>query len=259
MDCLRGPKYFSKIDLKSGYHHIRIKEGDECKMEFKTKDGLFEWLVMPFGLTNSPSPFVRLVNEALKPFWGKFVVVNLDDILFFGKSKEEHMEHVKKMLQRLKQEKLLINLKKCSLLKEESMYLGFVVSHEGLKMDLEKVEAILEWPTPECTFYVRSFHGLDGFYKKFIRNFSEICTPLTMCMKKGIFQWTTTTMKLFETLKKTSLSNQFWNFQILVKCFKWTVMQAIHLLDHFLVKKEDTQHSLVKICMKLKISIMCMI
>ena len=178
MYCLSGAKYFSKIDVKSGYHHTHIEECDEWKTPFKIKDGLLEWLVMPFGLTNAPSTFMRLMNELLKSFLGKFVVVYLDDILIFNKSKEEHLEHVKK---------LLINLNKCSFLKEELVYLGFVVSHEGLKMDMEKVRAILEWPTPTCAFDVRSFHGLANFYKKFIQNFSEICAPLTTCIKKGIF------------------------------------------------------------------------
>jgi hypothetical protein len=145
---------------------------------------LFEWLVMPFGLTNAPSMSMRLMNEALNPFLGKKIVVSLDDILIFSKSKGEHLEHVSKVLQWLKEEKLLINLKKCSFFKEELVYLGFVVPHEGLKMDPKKVRAILEWPTPTCAFDVRSFHGLANFYRKFIHNFSEIFAPLTTCMKK---------------------------------------------------------------------------
>ena len=195
MDCLSGARYFTKIDLKSGYHQIWIREGDEWKTAFKTKEGLYEWLVMPFGLTNAPSTFMRLMNEVLKKFLGKFVIVYLDDILIFRKTLDEHLLHIRRVLERLKEEKMLINLKKCSFVKRELVYLGFFVSSEGLKMDLKKVKAILEWPTPRSATEVRSFHGLVSFYQKFIKNFSGICAPLTETIRgdRKEFKWTTTT------------------------------------------------------------------
>ena len=116
---------------------------------------------------------MRLMSGVLKRFLGKFVIVYLDDIMIFSKTKEEHLEHVRQVLQRLKEEKLMINMKKYSFTQEEIVYLGFVISFDGLRMDPEKVKAILEWPTPENVGEVRSFHGLASFYRKFIKNFSS--------------------------------------------------------------------------------------
>ena len=163
--------------LKSG-----PREGDEWETTFKIK-GLYEWLFMPFGLINDPSTFMRLMNEALKDFLGKFVIVYLDDILIFSKTLEEHLIHIRKVFDNLREEKLLKNLMKCNFVKKELVYLGFVVSVEGLKIDLQKVKAILEWPTPKSATEVRSFHGLTSFYRKFIRSSSSICGPLTQTMR----------------------------------------------------------------------------
>jgi hypothetical protein len=203
MDYLSGASYFSKIDLKSGYHKIRIREGDEWKTTFKTNEGLFEWLVMSFGLTNAPRTFMRLMNEVLKDFINKFVIVYLDDILIFSKTKE-HLRHMTAVMERLQREKLLINLKKSSFMKKELIYLGFVISSNELKMEPKKVRAIREWPSPSIIFEVRSFHGLASFYRKFIRNFSGICAPMLDAVKKKhkSFSWTEEAERSFKVLKE---------------------------------------------------------
>jgi len=171
---------------------------------FQTNEGLYKWLVMPFGLSNASSTFMRLMNEMLKEFIGKFVIVYLDDILIFSRTKGEHIQHVRRVLEKLQQNKLLINLKKCTFLQKELVYLGFVVAENELKMDPEKIAAIINWLSPRRLFEVRSFHGLASFYRKFIRNFSEICTPMLDTIKKASqpFCWTRVAEDSFQLLKR---------------------------------------------------------
>ncbi|XP_071902701.1 uncharacterized protein [Coffea arabica] len=202
LDELHGAIIFTKIDLKSGYHQIRMKEGDEWKTAFKTKHGLFEWLVMPFGLTNAPSTFMRLMNHVLRSFIGKFVVVYFDDILIYSKTLDEHVVHLQMVLDALRKASLYANLKKCTFCTNQLVFLGYVVSEQGIHVDQEKVKAINEWPTPTNVSEVRSFHGLASFYRRFVKDFSTIAAPLTSIIKKDVqFHWGEEQAKSFQLLK----------------------------------------------------------
>jgi hypothetical protein len=162
-----------------------MKEGDEWKTTFKTKHGLYEWLVMLFGLTNAPSMFMRLINHVLRAFIGKFVVVYFDDFLIYNKNLTEHLDHLHNVVSVLRSEKLYANLKKCAFCKEKIMFLGYVVTAQGIEMDKEKVKAIRDWPTPKSLREVRSFHGLASFYRSFVKDFSTIAAPLNEVVKKS--------------------------------------------------------------------------
>ncbi|KAK1697825.1 hypothetical protein QYE76_014522 [Lolium multiflorum] len=203
LDELSGAAVFSKIDLRSGYHQIRMKEGDEWKTAFKTKFGLYEWLVMPFGLTNAPSTFMRLMNHVLREFIGKFVVVYFDDILIYSRNESDHTIHIRHVLQVLRDNKLYGNLEKCTFCKDKVIFLGYVVSKHGVEVDVSKIEAIQNWPTPMNVSQVRSFHGLAGFYRRFVPNFSTIAAPLNELTKKGVvFEWGVAQDHAFDELKR---------------------------------------------------------
>ena len=180
-----------------------MKLGDEWKPAFKTKFGLYEWLVMPFGLTNAPSTFMRLMNEVLRAFIGKFVVVYFDDILIYSKSHEEHLDHLRAVFDALRAASLYANLEKCIFCTDRVAFLGYVVTPQGIEVDGAKIDAIRSWPTPQTITHVRSFLGLVGFYRRFVRDFSTIAAPLHELTKKGVsFHWGPAQDQAFDTLKE---------------------------------------------------------
>ena len=177
LDELHESFMFSKIDLKSGYHQVRIKEGDEWKTDVKTKFGLYEWLVMPFGLTNAPSTFMRLMNHVLRECIGNFVVVYFDDILIYNKSLHEHIHHLRSVLTILRVNSLFVNNEKCTFCVDSVVFLGFIVKKNWIHVDPTKIKAIQEQPTPKNVREVRSFHGLASFYRRLVPNFFTLAYP----------------------------------------------------------------------------------
>ncbi|OMO65120.1 reverse transcriptase [Corchorus capsularis] len=202
-DQLKGAQVFSKIDLRSGYHQLKIKVADVPNSAFRTRYGHYEFLVMPFCLSNAPAVFMDLMNKVFKDYLDKFVVVFIDDILVYSKSMEEHGEHLRLVLQIFREKKLYAKFKKCEFWLDGVAFLEHVVSKDGISVDPEKVKAIVEWSRPTNATEVRSFLGLAGYYRRFVEGFSSIAMPMTKLTRKGAkFEWTKECEKSFKKLKE---------------------------------------------------------
>ena len=189
-DQLQGAKVFSKIDLRSGYHQLRVHDEDVPKTTFRTRYGHFEFLVMPFGLTNALAAFMDLMNRIFRPYLDQFVIVFIDNILIYSGSGEEHAKHLRIILQTLREHRLYAKLSKCQFWLDSVAFLGHIVSVEGVSVDPQKVEAILNWKPPTSVTEIRSFLGLAGYYRKFVEGFSKIVAPLTgLTRKEEPFLW----------------------------------------------------------------------
>jgi hypothetical protein len=205
LERISRAQWFTKLDVIAAFHKIRIAEGQEWLTAFRTRFGLYEWLVTPFGLANAPSTFQRYVNWVLRDVLDDFVSAYLDDILIFTNgSLREHRRHVREVLLRLQKAGLQIDIDKCEFETQSTKYLGFIIeAGKGVRMDPEKVKAIVEWEPPTSVKAVRSFLGFANFYRQFIRNYSDITAPLTDLTKKiSKFQWTDEASKAFHMLKK---------------------------------------------------------
>ncbi|XP_073066007.1 uncharacterized protein [Primulina eburnea] len=201
-DQLHGATVFSKIDLRSGYYHLKVRESDIPKTAFRTRYGHYEFLVMSFGLTNAPSIFMDLMNRVFKPYLDSFVIVFIDDILIYSKTRELHSEHLRVVLQLLRDKRLFDKLKKCEFWLEQISFLGHVVSKDGIAVDPTKIEAIQRWPIPTTVSEVRSFLGLAGYYRRFISDFSKIALPLSNLTRKTVkFEWSIDCQSAFQELK----------------------------------------------------------
>ena len=203
LERLSGAKYFTKLDLRGAYNLVRIRPGDEWKTAFRTRYGHFEYTVMPFGLTNAPAVFQHMANDIFRDFLDIFTIVYLDDILIYSKTQEEHDEHVRQVLRRLREYGLYAKLEKCSFGQNQVEFLGYVVSSDGIAMDPMKVQAILEWKTPLSVRDVQCFLGFANFYRKFIKDYSKVVLPLTQLTHKDQpFIWSSDASEAFESLKR---------------------------------------------------------
>jgi hypothetical protein len=203
IDQLVGAKVFSKIDLSSGYHQIKIRASDIPKTAFSTRYGLYEFLVMSFGLTNAPAYFIYLMNSVFMPELDKFVVVFIDDILVYSKNEEEHVGHLHVVLQHLREHHLYAKLSKCDFWRKEIKFLGHTISQAEIAVDPDKVQEVMNWKPPTTVRQIRSFLGLAGYYRRFIPDFSRIAKPITELLKKEAkFVWSQKCEDAFHALRK---------------------------------------------------------
>ena len=203
LEPLTQATVFTKLDLRSAYHLVRIRRGDEWKTAFKTPHGLYEYLVMPFGLTNAPAVFQALINDVLRDMLDDFVVVYLDDILIFSRTLKEHVQHVRRVLERLLHNRLFVKAEKCRFHSDSVDYLGFIVEKGRTRADPRKIQTIMDWSVPTTRKELQSFLGFANFYRRFIRNYSGVAEPLTrLTSPSKPFIWSQAAHTAFQSLKE---------------------------------------------------------
>jgi hypothetical protein len=201
-DQMRGARVFSKIDLRSSFHQMKIRPSNIPKTAFSTRYGLYEFTVMSFGLTNAPAYFMNLMNKVFMEYLDKFIVVFIDDILIYSKNDSDHEEHLRMVLQKLRDNQLYAKFTKCEFWLDEVHFLGNIISKGGISVDAAKVTAIVGWKIPSIVSEVQSFLGLAGYYRRFIEGFSKIAKPMTLLLEKGKeFKWTWECQESFNQLR----------------------------------------------------------
>jgi hypothetical protein len=206
-DRLHGKKWFSKIDLRSGYYQIGIAPKDVDKTAFRTRYGHYEFMVLPFGLTNAPATFMRVMQDCLREYLDVFCCAFLDDVLIYSDTLEEHKRHVQLVLDKLREHQLYAKKSKCEFYKKTISFLGHVISKDGIAMEKDKVKAVCEWPPLKTVHDVKSFLGLAGYYRRFIAGFSRICAPLSDLtkgnnQKNSPINWKDEQQNAFDEIKK---------------------------------------------------------
>jgi hypothetical protein len=224
-DQMKGASVFSKIDLRSGYHQLKIRVSDIPKTAFHTRYGLYEYTVMSFGLTNAPTYFMYLMNKVFMEYLDMFVMVFIDDILIFSKTEEEHEKHLRMVLEKLRSNQLYAKFSKCEFWLTEVIFLRHVISAGGIAVHPSKVKDVLNWMPPMNASKIRSFLGLAGYYHRFIKDFSKIAKPMTRLLEKNKdFDWTEECQVRFEELKKRLTSAPVLILQISPRSLIFTVM-----------------------------------
>jgi hypothetical protein len=207
VDQMRGIRVFLKIDLRSGYHQMKIRPSDIPKTAFSTRYGLYEFTVMSFGLTNAPAYFMNLMKKVFMEYLDRFVVVFIDDILIYSKSESDHEEHLRLVLQKLRDNQLYTKFSKCEFWIDKVPFLGHIISNGGIAVDPAKMKVIMEWRVPTIVMEIRSFLGLAGYYQRFIEGFSKIAKPMTSLLEKGReFKWDEKYQDSFNQLKLKLMS-----------------------------------------------------
>ena len=207
INIMNNSKYFSVMDLLSGYWNVIIKPEDRHKTAFITPDGLYQWIVMPFGLTNSPGTFQRFMQKTMADILYKFVVVYLDDFLIFSSTFEDHLNHLRQFFERIRQFNLRLGIEKCRFLCSEVKYLGHLINGDGIKPDPDKIKAVEDFKTPKSVKDIQSFLGLTGYYRTFVKDYAFIADPLTKLLRKNTkFEWTTNCENAFQQLKQSLIT-----------------------------------------------------